>query len=201
MSAGVDGQQRVFRFFQQAPTATEFVVPLVERRLTGIEVSAQRQLAPLALTTTEHPGVFWYRDPDGRYGWLRTEHFYDFEVNDLQQLVVVEELSEAVGVTEPWMQDKPVITGGQPRAGNPYFLMAAGAILVGLSAFGLVTMATTDPRDAGWVVALVMMALLLVLSVLLVIRGATRLRWWRLARAEARRRGVELPDKLTGLGV
>lgn len=200
-SRGVDGQQRVFRFFQQAPTSYEFVVPLVEQRLSTIEVSTQRQLERLTLITTEHPGVFWYRDPNGHYGWMRAEHFYQFEIDDLQQLVVVEELSDAIGIPEPWRQDKPIITGGQPRAGNPYVLIGLGGVFGAIAAFGLIAILLSGESGLGWAVAVIVTALLLATSPLLIIRGAKRLRWWRLARAEAKRRGIELPDKLTGLGV
>lgn len=198
---GVNGQQRVFRFYQQTPSPAEHVVALNELRLTPTEVSAQKQLAPFSLATTEHAGVFWYRDEQGRTGWMRLENFYNFEVDDLQQLIVVEQLSEAAGVPEPWSQDRPALTLGQPRTGNPYVLMVTGAVLIGVAGFGVVRALADGDGSLPWTIALVMMVLLIALAVAVIIRGAMRLRWWRRTRAEAKRRGIALPDKLTGLGI
>ena len=205
-SRGVNGQPRLFRVFQQSPQVRTIELPLIEQRLTPVEVSAQKQLDPYSLATTEYPGVFWYRDQAGAIGWLRAENFYGFEVDALQQLIVVEELGDAVGIAEPWMQDKPVFTGGQPRAGNPYFLITAGLVVFGIALFGIVTTIGRGLQLGGfpgwdWLIALLVLGLLMPLSVVLGLRGVLRLRWWRAARAEAKRRGIKLPDKLTGLGV
>ena len=205
-SPGVNGLPRLFRVFQQAPQVRTLELPLLEQRLTPVEVSSQKQLAPYALATTEYPGVYWYRDQAGATGWLRAENFYDFEVSSLQQLIVVEELGDAVGIAEPWMQDKPVISGGQPRAGNPYVLITSAVVVFGISVFGVlatIVRALQAGGFPGWgsLVAILILGLLMPLSVALGLRGVLRLRWWRATRAEAKRRGIELPDKLTGLGI
>ena len=205
-SIGVNGATRLFRFFQQTPEVAQFEQPLAEARLAPVEVSAQRQLAPLHLATTEFPGVYHYRDDAGRAGWLRTENFYQFEVRSLQQLIVVEELSDAIGIPEPWMQERPLFTGGQPRTGNPYLLIGSGVVVLGVAVWGIASVIADVLRGGGmlggaWIAALVVLVLLVPLSVVVAIRGVLRLRWWRAARAEARRRGIDLPDKLTGVGV
>ena len=205
-SPGVNGLPRLFRVFQQAPQIRTLELPLIEQRLTPIEVSAQKQLDPYSLATTEYPGVYWYRDQSGATGWLRTENFYGFEVGALQQLIVVEELGEAVGIAEPWMQDKPVVSAGQPRAGNPYVLITSAVAVFGIAVFGLVTTIGRGLQYGGFpgwgsLIAILVLGLLMPLSVGLGVRGVVRLRWWRAARAEAKRRGIDVPDKLTGLGI
>lgn len=186
---------------QGRPAVTDRLTPVVRQPATLLEVSIVQQLMPYTPRLTEHAGVYLYTEPGVGSGWLRLENLSSHDTNKLHQLMIVEDISAAIGIKEPWREDPPALRLGAPRAGNPYILIVFGLIVAGLGAFGVVRIATLDGE---WSVirgiALVTTFALIPLGLLLAERGRRRLRWWHAARAEAARRGIPLPDKLSGTG-
>ena len=185
------------------PDERDFVVPIDYKPLSRVSVSLAQQLRPLKPRLTEHPGVYWYLDDGVGSGWLRVEETHPVDVDRLHKFMIVADLSLATGHEEPWPVDPTIIgQAGAPRAGNPYLLIGWGAVTFGIACFGLFRIFFSDAFDdgPGTIFAGICMVLLAGVSTVLVVRGVKRMAWWRAARAEARRRGIPLPDKLSGTG-
>lgn len=190
------------RFFQTSdsagqPAALESVREVRYEGLRSITETVMDILRPLSPRETEHAGVFWYADPGDGTGWLRLEGFPAVNVHEVQQAVRTLALDAAIGQPEPVRQE--VLGFGNSlvnRTTNPYFKIAAGLVLLGLAGFALVRMLGTPGFDLGKIFALVACLGLVVACVILIANGLKRRAWWHRARAEARRQGVGLPDRL-----
>ena len=165
--------------------------------LRSISETVMDFLRPLSPRETEHSGVFFYTDPANGAGWLRLEQFRKVNIDEVQQAVRTLAIDTAIGQSEPVRQE--VLSFGNAmvnRTTNPYFKIAAGVILLGVAVFGLVRLLTDPGIEPGKVVATVACAGLAVVCLILIRQGFKRRAWWHRARAEARRQGVELPDRL-----
>jgi hypothetical protein len=185
------------------PAERDFVVPLDHKLLLPVSVSLAQQLRPLKPRLTYHPGVYWYLEEGVGSGWLRVEETDPVDVESLHELMVAADLGLAAGHEEPWPVDRSMLGQiGAPRAGNPYIMIGWGALLIGVACFGVIRFFSTDGFGGGpaGISAGILMVLLIGVSTALIVRGAKRLAWWHAARAEARRRGIPLPEKLTGTG-
>lgn len=191
----------LIRFHEQEPQQQEVAVPVEAPLHVREEVQVHRMLRRWRLGLTDTPGTYFYADDAGRSGWLRLEGFSAGTVATVHQLVSADVLSAQAGVAESMAEDDWVGSYTTARTGNPYLLVAVGVAMMVLGAAGLARMAPLAGQGTGNLVATVMMGLLVLVGVLPIVRGAVRLTWWHRARAEARRRGVPLPDKLKGLGL
>lgn len=181
------------------PAERDFVVPMLVTGGNATDVALARQLRPYRPRLTEHPGVYWYIEEGVGSGWLRVEEVQPHYVDSLHQLMLANDLGLAAGVEEPAPIDQSM---PGPRTGNPYILIGWGAVVIALGAYSGVRALLDPPSDdaAFTTVSLVAGLVFAVLGVLLIVKGALRMRWWRAARAEAKRRETPLPEKLTGLG-
>lgn len=192
----------VVRFFQTTdlagrPAPIETTRDIRYEGLRSLSETVMDVVRPLSPGETEHPGVFWYADPASGSGWLRLEGFPAVNVDEVQQAVRTLAIEAALGQSEPVRQE--VLSVGNAlvnRTTNPYFKIAAGTILLGLAVFAMTRMLTTPGAEPGKIFALVASIGLAVVCVILVVNGLRRRAWWHRARAEAKRQGIPLPDRL-----
>lgn len=179
------------------PAAREYVRAVQYEGMRSISETVMDFLRPLSPRETENPGVFWYTDPAHGAGWLRLEGFGAVTIDEVQQAVRTLAIEAAVGQPEPVRQE--VLSFGNSlanRTTNPYFKIGAGAVVLGLVIFGAVRLFTEPGMDPGKAFAALAMVGVAVLCVILIVNGFRRRAWWHRARAEARRQGVRLPDRL-----
>ncbi|CAN5379036.1 hypothetical protein BH10ACT7_BH10ACT7_03010 [soil metagenome] len=192
----------VIRVFQSTdatgrPALVESVREVRYEGLRSITETVMDILRPLSPRETESAGVFAYTDPASGAGWMRMEGFRSVNVNEVQQAVRTLAIDKAIGQSEPVRQE--VLSFGNalvPRTTNPYVKIAVGVIILGIAVFGLLRLLTLPGTDPGRVVAALVLSALAVVCVILIANGFRRRAWWHRARAEARRQGVELPDRL-----
>jgi hypothetical protein len=182
-----------------APAPAEYVRVIHHNSINTLGSDAMEFLAPLNPTQTEHPGVFHYNDPAHGSGWLRLEEFPTSDASRIQELVRMAEINRAVGKEPFGTPDLAIGNALVMRTNNPWimFTIAAVSTLCGLAAL---TTPFRFPLGTGETIAIVVMSVLLIgLGVLLAVRSAIQLRWWRKARAVARAQGGPMPSDLTGI--
>lgn len=194
----------LLRFFQAQdalghPAPQEFLVEVPVKWHTLEVTAAVRYLVSFRPRLSAEPGSYFYDHPDIGSGWVRVEGLRDSEATLLHELLTVEDINVVIGLSEPWREDPPVTRNGAPRAGNPWFLLGAAVFFIALVTIPWVT-TTAEMTPALEITKVVSMVLFIGLGLGLAVRGLMRMRWWTAARAEARRRGIPYPNKLSGLG-
>lgn len=193
------------RFFQQrdatgAESVSEFVAPALGQLLVPDTTAIARQIAGYQPRLTDHAGAYWYRDGTGASGWLRVEGLHPRDIDKIHELMIVEDISAAIGIPEPWRMDPEMFTSVRLRTGNPWMFLGSAVVILGF-AIAMMLSAIFRANNLALLITLIFFsAAFVVLGVLLIRRAVQRLPWWNAARAEVRRRGIPMPDKLHGLG-
>jgi hypothetical protein len=200
----VEPEPHTVRIFQThdasgVPAQAVYVEVISDRSLTTLASDTVKFLAQLNVTQTEHVGVFRYNDPARGSGWLRLERFRTPDIQRVQELVRMEEITRVIGRQPMRPADSRYGRSMVLPTKNPWAMLAYSVFgfLAGIAVF---TGGLAAASNLAELIAIgVMGFILLLVSIALAVIGVIRIRWWQRARAYVRQQGTPMPPDLTGI--
>jgi hypothetical protein len=200
----VEPERNTVRIYQThnasgSPAQAQFVEVISNASLTTLASDTVKFLSPLNVTQTEHVGVFTYSDPARGSGWLRLERFRTPDIDRVQDLVRMEEITRVIGRQPLRPADSRYGRSMVLPTKNPWAMLVYSVFgfIAGIAVFGGGLAAASNFAE---LIAIVVMGFILILvSIALAVIAVIRVRWWERARAYVRQQGIPMPPDLTGI--
>lgn len=181
------------------PAVADFVIYVDTRGTWSSLIDAiMQQLRPLSPRETTQAGAFLYSDPGRGAGWIEVQGVGGAILEEVRDAVRAIEISVRIGQAEPAGQTTPDLfqSGYRLTSSNPYVLIGAGIGFVLLFLVLLILSIVAQYQLSIIIILAVGLIAIIPVSILMIVNGARRRRWWHGARAEARRQGIPMPGQL-----